>query len=286
MLVGEAEGGGHVGPDIGGALGRERPRRLRMDDRGRPSMNSMTMKYVPVSSPQSKTGTMLGWERLAAAWASRRKRSTKERSTDSSGNRTLSATGRSSSDRGRGTPGPCRRGRSGGSARSGWRRPAAPDWGPCGSQDYSCVLWSTVGFQGWQRGGRIDVNRRPRHSDLGRAGSLVLSTAFGQHVTEDGFDDGARVGGTGHADPGWLGSTTAMATFLLADRGEGDQPVGGVLRVRAEGAGLGGPRLGRHVPAGREDPLPAVPEVTTPCMKVVRVAAVWAEMGCSHGLGG
>ncbi len=59
-------------------------------------MNSMTMKYVPVSSPQSKTGTMFGWERLAAAWASRRNRSTNERSTESSGNSTFSATGRSS----------------------------------------------------------------------------------------------------------------------------------------------------------------------------------------------
>src|ERR1035438_7513234 len=39
---------------------------------------------------------MFGCERLAAAWASRRKRSTNERSTESSGKSTLSATGRSS----------------------------------------------------------------------------------------------------------------------------------------------------------------------------------------------
>src|SRR5438270_13204292 len=39
---------------------------------------------------------MLGWVRLAAALASRRKRSTKDWSTDSSGNSTLRATGRSS----------------------------------------------------------------------------------------------------------------------------------------------------------------------------------------------
>jgi hypothetical protein len=63
---------------------------------GRPWTYSMTMKYDPSSSPQSNTGTMLGWDRLAAAWASRRNRSTKVRSTESSGNSTLSATGRSS----------------------------------------------------------------------------------------------------------------------------------------------------------------------------------------------
>ena len=68
-----------------------------MEDSGRPSMNSMTMKYVPESSPQSNTGTMFGCDRLAAACASRRKRSTNVRSIESSGKRTFSATGRSKS---------------------------------------------------------------------------------------------------------------------------------------------------------------------------------------------
>ncbi len=50
-----------------------------------PSTSSITMKYVPASSPQSKTGTILGCERLAAAWASRRKRSTNRGSALNSG---------------------------------------------------------------------------------------------------------------------------------------------------------------------------------------------------------
>ena len=62
-----------------------------------PSTYSMTMKYVPLASPQSKTLTMLGCWRLAADWASRRNRSTKPASVASAGNSTLTATGRSSS---------------------------------------------------------------------------------------------------------------------------------------------------------------------------------------------
>src|SRR5690606_3925296 len=55
------------------------------------------MKYVPLASPQSNTLTMLGCCRLAAACASRRKRSTKPASVASAGNSTFTATGRSSS---------------------------------------------------------------------------------------------------------------------------------------------------------------------------------------------
>ena len=54
-------------------------------ERGSPSTYSMTMKYVRSASPQSKTGTMFGCDRFAAACASRRKRSTNEWSDDSSG---------------------------------------------------------------------------------------------------------------------------------------------------------------------------------------------------------
>ena len=61
-----------------------------------PSMYSMTMNDVPCSWPQSKIPTMLGWFRPAADWASRRNRSTNVGSRESSGERTLSATGRSS----------------------------------------------------------------------------------------------------------------------------------------------------------------------------------------------
>lgn len=67
---------------------------------GFPSTYSMTMygTIAPsiVSSPESKTETMLVWFSLATAWASRRKRSRKEASRPSSECSVLTATGRSS----------------------------------------------------------------------------------------------------------------------------------------------------------------------------------------------
>ncbi len=57
-------------------------------------MYSMTMNDVPCSWPQSKMPTMFGWFRPAADWASRRNRSTNIGSRESSGESTLSATGR------------------------------------------------------------------------------------------------------------------------------------------------------------------------------------------------
>ncbi len=78
-------------------LGYSGPSAWIASRRLRPSTYSMTMKYVPSSSPQSKTATMLGWFRLAADCASRRKRCTKAGSRANSGKRTLSATRRSRS---------------------------------------------------------------------------------------------------------------------------------------------------------------------------------------------
>ena len=44
VAVGEPEGGGHVGADVGGPVGVERPSARRISDRVRPSTYSMTMK--------------------------------------------------------------------------------------------------------------------------------------------------------------------------------------------------------------------------------------------------
>ncbi len=70
---------------------------FRISARFRPCTYSIAMKYVPSYLPQSYTLTMFGWLRLAAAWASRRKRSTKFGSIANSGKRIFIATWRSSS---------------------------------------------------------------------------------------------------------------------------------------------------------------------------------------------
>ena len=65
--------------------------------RVRPSTYSMTMKWVPSSVPVSYTPTMLGWLRLAAAWASRLNRIRKLGSRANWAWSTLMATRRASS---------------------------------------------------------------------------------------------------------------------------------------------------------------------------------------------
>src|ERR1035437_2432330 len=186
------------------------PAVFRMDERGRPSMNSMTMKYAPESSPQSKTGTMLGWDRLAAACASRRKRSTKVLSTDSSGKRTFSATGRLRS--------------------RSWARytsampPRAIRWFSSYRSEKTRGAW--VGSM-WVKAYAYD-----RYS-LGFSWWAYCLSLVAQYVLEDLLDDRARVGDA--SSTAWLvGEHHRHCHLGLADRGESDQPVGGEGRVRAQ----------------------------------------------------
>ncbi len=131
-----------------------------------PSTYSITMKYVPLASPQSNTLTMFGCCRLAAACASRRKRSTKPWSVARAGKSTLTATGRSSNwSRARYTsampPRPSRR----------WSsyRPLKMTWFCCDmrSPDYE------MGVCGPESGGVLVSRRRPSPRPPGRPVHLV-----------------------------------------------------------------------------------------------------------------
>jgi len=106
VAVGVGEGSGHVGADLGGVRCRQRSRVAK--ERGqRLAVNELHHDEVGagVLAPVEDR-TMLGCERLAAAWASRRKRSTKARSMESSGKRTLRAPGGRAGGPVRGRPAP------------------------------------------------------------------------------------------------------------------------------------------------------------------------------------
>src|ERR1035437_8026909 len=202
------------------------PAVFRMDERGRPSMNSMTMKYAPASSPQSKTGTMLGWDRLGAACASRRKRSTKVLSTGSSGKRTFSATGRLRS--------------------RSWARytsampPRAIRWFSSYRSEKTRGAW--VGSM-WVKAYAYD-----RYS-LGFSWWAYCLSLVTQYVLEDLLDDRARNTGT-RLFGRLLRDHHRHRHFGLAIGCEGDQPVSGLREI---GPDLGSSGLGRHIPVGWED---------------------------------
>ncbi len=76
--------------------GSSGPSSRMMSERLRPCTYSMTMYWMSPSEPVSKTLTTLGWFSAAAAWASRRNRSTNVASLANWRERTFTATGRSS----------------------------------------------------------------------------------------------------------------------------------------------------------------------------------------------